>query len=116
MPQINSQTRPPPRVRARRLDSQRAPSCALRRGACGSIADIIIIIAIHMIPFAKYDDDDDERSKLFLFQEQRNFRSCCPYGLRVIHSVKTARTPMTEPSHKCPVQCDSDALFAERAP
>ena len=40
--------------------------------------------------------DDNVCSKLFLSQEQNNFRSC-PLGLRVICSAKTARTLTTTP-------------------
>ena len=45
--------------------------------------------------YPKYDDD--VCSKLLLPQEQRNFRSCCLQGLRVICSVKNARNLATTP-------------------
>ena len=42
--------------------------------------------------------NDNVCSKSFSSQEQNNFRSCCPQGLRVIYSATTYRHLMT--THK----------------
>ena len=50
--------------------------------------------------FSTSDDNVCQCSKLFVSQEQNNFRSCCPKGLRaltVIFSVRTARNLTTTP-------------------
>ena len=45
--------------------------------------------------YPKYDDD--VCSKFVLSQEQNNFRSCRPLGLKVIRSAKTGRNLTTTP-------------------
>ena len=44
--------------------------------------------------------DENACSKLFPSQEQSNFRSCCPKGLRAVCSAKTARNLTTTPKGK----------------
>ena len=59
---------------------------------------------VHMMSvrrFVRYPKRDvNFCSKLFLFKEPTNFRSCCPYGLRVIRSATTARNLTTPPKGK----------------
>ena len=48
--------------------------------------------------YPKYDNN--VCSKLFLYQEQNNFRSCRPWGLRDTFSVNAARNLTTSPKGK----------------
>ena len=57
---------------------------------------ICVYISRSPCHYPKYDDD--VCSKLFLSQEQKSFRSCCPQGLRVIVSAKADRNLTT--THK----------------
>ena len=53
------------------------------------------------VDFHRYPKlDDHVCSKLFLSQEQSNFRSCCLYGLGVRFSAKTSRNLTTSPEGK----------------